>query len=65
MTIFAAHKILVSSAIGLGGILLLYGVWQYAQRGDGGALATGIASAAIGGALGFYLRWFVRKRLRR
>jgi hypothetical protein len=56
------HRLLITMAIGLGFLLLVYGVVQYLRAGDAASLATGIAGVLVCGGLIFYLRWFLQKQ---
>jgi hypothetical protein len=62
MRLYDAHRILISFAIGLGVVLLVYGVFQYRRAGDASALEMGLLGAIACAALALYLRWFLRKR---
>jgi hypothetical protein len=65
MELLRAHRILISAAIGLAVLLLIYGVSRYLSTRDTQALATGIGGAGVGIALSLYLRWFLRKQASR
>jgi hypothetical protein len=60
--LFFVHRVLIGMAIALGGIVLWHGVTMYRARGDVASLATGIGAAVVSVGLGFYLRWFLRKK---
>jgi hypothetical protein len=64
LTLYNAHRILIAFAIGLGVLLLAYGIEQFARAGSVSALGTGIGGAVACLALAIYLRWFLRKRSR-
>jgi hypothetical protein len=60
--LYTLHRILISFAIALGALLLLYGLLRYQKTGETWALGMGLAGAAAGTTLGLYLRWFLGKR---
>ncbi len=62
MTLYTAHKILISFAIVLGLVLLIYGVTQYRQTGSALALATGVVAVILDVGFVLYLRWFLKKQ---
>ncbi|HJZ84313.1 MAG TPA: hypothetical protein VKN99_04040 [Polyangia bacterium] len=62
--LYALHRVLISLAIALGVLVLVYGVLRFARTGDGWALAMGVGGVVAAGALALYLRWFLRKQAR-
>jgi hypothetical protein len=60
MALKIVHRILISCAIALGLILIIFAV----IKGDQAYLASGVLGAvlSVGGAL--YLRWFLRKQMK-
>ena len=62
--LYALHRLLISFAIALGALLLIYGIAQFVRLHDATALGMGIGGAVAAGALALYLRWFLRKRAR-
>jgi len=62
--LYTLHRLLISFAIALGVLLLVYGITRYVRAGDTTALGIGVFGAAASVALALYLRWFVRSRSR-
>jgi high-affinity Fe2+/Pb2+ permease len=56
-----AHKILISAAIVLGILLVLYSAFQYLSNGDASYVPMGAIGAVVSVVLTFYLRWFSTK----
>jgi hypothetical protein len=61
MWLKTAHKILISSGIVLGLLLVLYASFRYMKDGDSSFIATGVLGAVFSVLLAFYLRWFLSK----
>ena len=64
MGLYNVHKVLIAFAIGMGCVLAVLGVVLYSRSGRATDLALGGFGLAGGGALAFYLRWFLAKRRR-
>lgn len=63
--LYAFHRLVIAMAIALGAVFALWCALEWRRTGDGWLAALGVASLAAGVALGFYLRWFLRKRAAR
>ena len=64
MRLLTAHKVLIGAAILLGLFLVPWGVQRYRHEGDVGSLALACAGGAAALALGFYLRYVIKRHCR-
>ncbi len=67
MQLLAVHQLLIASAIALAALFGVRSLVIFARGGGSGALVLAVASLALAGALGLYLRkvrarWLAQKR---
>ncbi len=61
MKLRTAHIILISAAIFLGAVLIIYGLAQFTRHDDASGLVLAGAGGGVGVGLVFYLRAFMAK----
>lgn len=61
MSLATVHQVLIVSATALAVLFTMRCAWIFAGGGGIGALGLGLGSAALGIALGCYLRYFRQK----
>jgi hypothetical protein len=61
MQLVTLHKIMIGAAIGMSLLMAIWSGWMYGREGSALHVAMAAGSLGIAGALGAYLRYFMRR----